>query len=110
MCGTLKPFLVQGAPTTSFCPHSSFLSHGPGRRVGLAKEFGLDFNPVLHPQDKLDLFRFLPKESSQKSLAIHGGIQALNRQETWRARPYVAGRKRALQTVPSACDCVICHM
>lgn len=56
-------FLVQVAPTTSFSPQGYSLSYGPGKREGHAKAFGPDFNPMLHPREKLDLFRFLPKKS-----------------------------------------------
>ena len=41
------------------------------------KESGFDFKPLLHSQDKLLLFRFLPQTSSQKSLATHAAIQSL---------------------------------
>lgn len=48
----------------------------------MRNESGLDFNPALRPQDKLDLFEFLPvRKSGWKSLAVHGGIQGPIRRE-----------------------------
>lgn len=48
----------------------------------MQNEFGLDFNPVLHPQGKLDLFRFLPKkvepEKPSNSWRNPGAYQAGN--------------------------------
>lgn len=50
----------------------------------MQKESGLDFDPVLRPQDKLDLLEFLPiRKSGWKSLAVHGGIRGPIRLEGW---------------------------
>lgn len=72
----------------------------PGER-GVQNESGLDFNPGLRPQDKLDLFGFLPiRKSGRKSLAVHGGIQGPNQQE---GRPRGAGRRGRSHGWPPAC-------
>lgn len=62
LCGTLKPFLVQGAATTSLCPHSYSLESPTGEERGTGKKIlALISTPCSIPKINLIYLGFYPK-------------------------------------------------